>query len=181
MGQTPKTDCYSEVKTAFAIIKAGSYSGFEIDLDKTSYTINKQPYSVEKGDIFILSAAHQAEYVARQISYLYDTPKQNTSFVGELLCVRANSSIDSMYLYSLLSTNIYKTLLNREKRGQTSHLYAQDIRRILIPVPPPEKQKEIAMHIEDLRLQAKTLREEGNIILDDAKRKVEQMIIGESM
>ena len=181
VGQTPKTDCYSEVKTAFAIIKAGSYSGFEIDLDKTSYTINKQPYSVEKGDIFILSAAHQAEYVARQISYLYDTPKQNTSFVGELLCVRANSSIDSMYLYSLLSTNIYKTLLNREKRGQTSHLYAQDIRRILIPVPPPEKQKEIAMHIEDLRLQAKTLREEGNIILDDAKRKVEQMIIGESM
>ena len=85
-----------------------------------------------------------------------------------------------MYLFSLLSTQVYKTLLNREKRGQTSHLYSNDVSRILIPLPPIEKQNDIAKHIETLRLKAKTLQAEGKAILEDAKRKVEQMIIGNS-
>ena len=103
-GQTPKSDCYKIEKTDFPIIKVGSYSGFEIDLNKVAYTIDKQPYSIKKGDIFILSSAHQAEYIAKQIYYLSDIPMPNTSFVGELLCLRANESVNSMYLYSLLST-----------------------------------------------------------------------------
>lgn len=50
-----------------------------------------------------------------------------------------------------------------------------------VPLPSKRKQQEIVNYIEGIRIQAKTLREEGNIILDNAKRKVEQMIIGESM
>ena len=50
-----------------------------------------------------------------------------------------------------------------------------------VPLPSKRKQQEIVNYVEGIRIQAKTLREEGNIILDDAKRKVEQMIIGESM
>lgn len=176
-GQTPKSDCYTENVTEYPIIKVGSYTGFEIDLNKISYTINKQTYSVQKGDIFILSAAHQAEYIAKQISYLSDTPAPNTSFVGELLCVRSQKSVNSMYLYSLLSTTLYKTLLNREKRGQTSHLYSQDVKQILVPIPPIEKQNDIAEHIENIRLQAKILQKDGSTILENAKREVEQMII----
>lgn len=177
-GQTPKSDCYTEEETDFPIIKAGSYNGHEIDLGKVSYTTKKQSYSVQKGDIFILSAAHQAEYIAKQICYLNEVPRQNTSFVGELLCIRASVLVNSMYLYSLLSTQVYKTLLNREKRGQTSHLYAKDVSRVLIPLPPIEKQNEIAKHIEEIRLRAKVLQAEGKAILEDAKRKVEEMIIG---
>jgi restriction endonuclease S subunit len=83
-----------------------------------------------------------------------------------------------MFLYSLLSTSIYKTLLNREKRGQTSHLYAQDVRHIRIPISPINKQNTIAEHIKSLRMNAKALQAEGKAILEDAKRKVEEMIIG---
>ena len=50
-----------------------------------------------------------------------------------------------------------------------------------VPLPSIRKQQEIVDYIARIRIQVKTLREEGNIILDDAKRKVEQMIIGESM
>ena len=178
-GQTPKSDCYTKEQTTFPIIKAGSYTGFEIDLDKVAYTTTKQNYSVQKNDIFILSAAHQAEYIAKQICYLSTSPCPNTSFVGELLCIRANNYTNPMYLYSLLSTGIYKTLLNREKRGQTSHLYAQDVKQILIPIPPIDKQNIIAGHIEEIRLKAKALQAEGKAILEDAKLKVEQMIMGE--
>ena len=179
VGQTPKSEYYSDTETDFPIIKAGSYTGSEIDLSKVAFTINKQSYTIKKGDIFILSAAHQAEYIAKQICYLHDTPKPNTSFVGELLCVRASEIVNSMYLYSVLSTKVYKTLLNREKRGQTSHLYAQDVKQIFVPIPPIEKQNCIAKHIEELRTRAKALQAEGKVILEEAKRKVEQMIIGE--
>ena len=178
VGQTPKSEYYSDTKTDFPIIKAGCYTGSEIDLSKVSFTINKQAYTIKKGDIFILSAAHQAEYIAKQICYLHDTPKPNTSFVGELLCVRASETVNSMYLYSVLSTKVYKTLLNREKRGQTSHLYAQDVKQLFVPIPPIAKQNCIAKHIEELRTRAKALQAEGKVILEDAKRKVEQMIIG---
>lgn len=177
VGQTPKSEYYSDTKTDFPIIKAGCYTGSEIDLSKVSFTINKQAYTIKKGDIFILSAAHQAEYIAKQICYLHNTPKPNTSFVGELLCVRASETVNSMYLYSVLSTKVYKTLLNREKRGQTSHLYAQDVKQLFVPIPPIAKQNCIAKHIEELRTRAKALQAEGKAILEDAKRKVEQMII----
>lgn len=180
-GQTPKSKFYSEVKTNYPIIKAGSYSGFEIDLNKAAYTTCRQPYSVQRGDIFILSAAHQAEYIAKQICYLPVTPAQNTSFVGELICIRAKQGVNSLYLFSLLSTTLYKTLLNREKRGQTSHLYSQDVKRILAPLPPVEIQNRIANHIEKVILRAKQLQIEGKEILDKSKQEIERMITNVSI
>lgn len=46
-----------------------------------------------------------------------------------------------------------------------------------IPLPPLNKQQEIADHIYALRQQAKNLQEEGNTILENAKREIEQMIM----
>lgn len=46
-----------------------------------------------------------------------------------------------------------------------------------LPLPPKEKQMEIANHVYEMRQQAKSLQEEGKRILDDAKQEVEQMII----
>lgn len=68
--------------------------------------------------------------------------------------------------------------MNREKRGQTSHLYSQDVKQILVPIPPIEKQNDIAEHIKSIRLQAKILQKEGTTILENAKREIERMIIG---
>ncbi len=46
-----------------------------------------------------------------------------------------------------------------------------------IPLPPKEKQVEIANHVYELRKQARTLQEEGKTILENAKLEVERMII----
>lgn len=46
-----------------------------------------------------------------------------------------------------------------------------------IPLPPIEKQVEIANHVYELRQQAKGLQEEGMRILEKAKLEVEQMIL----
>lgn len=48
-----------------------------------------------------------------------------------------------------------------------------------VPLPPKAKQQQIVNYIADIRTRAKALQAEGKAILEDAKRKVEQMIIGE--
>lgn len=179
-GKTPARDEYSEEPTSYPIIKVASYSGDLIDLQKTNFAVSKQPYTVEKGDIFVLSAAHQADYVGRFVKQLEDDPEIQTSFVGELICFRANNTIiNPYYLFGLFTSKTFQTLMNREKRGQTSHIYSNDIKHILIPLPPLEKQNEIADHIQTIRDQAKQLRAEAAAGLEQAKREVEAMILGQ--
>ena len=48
-----------------------------------------------------------------------------------------------------------------------------------VPLPSKVKQKEIVAYTADIRARAKALQTEGKTILENAKRKVEQMIIGE--
>ncbi len=179
-GKTAASSEYSDEKTDYPIIKVGSYSAEFIDLNKCDYTKSANNIEAQNGDIFILSAAHQAEYVGRFIKYLNEEPKVPTAYVGELICVRANNSVcNSMYLFSLLSLDVFKTLINREKTGQTSHVYGKDIKHIKIPIPPIEKQNEIADHIRRIREQAKQLQKEAIEELEMAKKEVEQIILGE--
>lgn len=46
-----------------------------------------------------------------------------------------------------------------------------------LPLPPKEKQVEIANHVYELRQQAKALQEKGKQILESAKQEVEQLIL----
>lgn len=179
-GKTPASSEYSDEITEFPIIKAGSYTSEYIDLDKLDYTKTKNNLKVEKGDIFILSAAHQSQYVGKQIKILNDEVDKQISYVGELICIRTiKEACNPMYLFSLLNLDIFKTLLNREKTGQTSHIYGKDIKHIKIPLPPIEKQNEIADYIQTIRDNAKQLQNEAKIALEDAKIEVEKLILGE--
>lgn len=176
-GKTPASSEYIE-SGGVPIIKVGSYTNSSIDLSKVSYSTAKPSKSVKAGDIFVLSAAHQAEYVGKHIKYLSVQPQEATSYVGELICIRSNEKTSSMFLFSVLNLDVYKTLINREKRGQTSHVYSKDLKNIQIPLPPLEKQNEIATHIQGIREQAKQLQEEAKQILAQAKQEVEKMILG---
>jgi restriction endonuclease S subunit len=180
-GKTPAYMEYSDVSTKYPIIKAGSYTEDYIDLKKCDYTLTAQYLEVKKGDIFILSAAHQAEYVGKHIKYLNEEPEIKTSFVGELICVRSSERYNSVFLFSLLGTNIYKTLINREKTGQTSHVYSKNLKFLPIPDVPLSKQNQIADYIQKTRTKAKSLQEEAQNILEQAKNEVEQVILGNSI
>ena len=178
-GKTPSSSEYSKDNTVYPIIKVSSYKDYKIDVEKVAFATKEQPFNILKGDIFILSAAHQAEYVGKHIKYLEETPKCPTSFVGELLCIRVNEEkLLSNYLFSLLNTKYYKILINREKTGQTSHIYPKDVESIKIPLPPLQKQNEIAVHISKIRNKANTLKQEGKEILEQTKQEVERMILG---
>ena len=49
----------------------------------------------------------------------------------------------------------------------------------IVVKPPFSKQQEIVDCITNIRTRAKALQAEGKAILEDAKRKVEEMILGE--
>lgn len=55
---------------------------------------------------------------------------------------------------------------------------ASYLENIDLPLPPKEKQLEIARHVYDLRQRAKALQEDGKRQLEEAKQEVETMILG---
>lgn len=182
-GKTPARLDYSEEETVYPLIKVASYSRDEIDLNKVGFAVSHQPRTAKKGDIFVLAAAHQPGFVGRFVKYLALEPTVPTSFVGELICVRADESVlAGDYLYALLSCSIFQTLLNREKRGQTSHIYPRDICKLQIPVPQSRiDQDRIAQRVTDIRERAKGLLAQACSDLEQAKRDIEALILGKEV
>ena len=80
---------------------------------------------------------------------------------------------------NLLNTDLYQTLILRNSVGGAQpNISETDIMKLHIPLPPLEKQNEIAEHIEKVRAQAKALQLEAEEILASAKQQVEQKILG---
>ena len=94
-------------------------------------------------------------------------------FSGDLLRLRSNTGINSMYLLFILDHQIGQIQFNRWINGSTNgHLAPKDVGRILIPRLKSDKEDKIAT------LVAKALerRLESENLLDQAKSRVEQLI-----
>lgn len=93
--------------------------------------------------------------------------------------VRLKEGNDIQYIKELIKSRVGQLSLNRLKRPVArANINLEEISTIKIPLPPLAKQQEIANHIYSIRQQAKQLQEEGKTILENAKKEVEQMIIG---
>ena len=89
--------------------------------------------------------------------------------------------LHSDYLFSFLKTihNIKITDLMQSQTNGIRNLIMREYLNIQIPLPPLEKQTEIADHISALRSQAKQLQHEAQTELERAKSEVERMILGD--
>lgn len=180
-GKTPSKELYDQENDqvgSVPIIKAGTASGRFVDLKRLEYA--KADFAkgkkAQKGDIFILSAAHQASYVGKNVSILETEPPQDTFFVGELICVRANpAKALSEYLFGFLSSRVGYLLLNREKRGQTSHIYPEDIRNIVLPIPSLKDQAKIVSVLMQAYEQKRKKEQEIKTILAS----IDSFVLGE--
>lgn len=83
------------------------------------------------------------------------------------------------YLYEVL--RYLQSVIYRLQVGAAQpHVYPSDLMNIQIPCLPIEQQKTIVKNTTNLRQQAKELQTEGKAILENAKKDVERMIMGES-
>ena len=82
------------------------------------------------------------------------------------------------YLFEVLKLQ-QKSIYKSQTGAAQPHIYATDLQMLNIPNVSIEKQQEIIYYVADIRTRAKKLQEEGRIILENAKRAVERMIIGD--
>ena len=88
--------------------------------------------------------------------------------------------VESGYLEIFLNSYIGQKQFDRIKIGAIMGSLSQEALKFMqILLPPLEKQTEIANHIQSIRSQAKALQHEATRVLEEAKREVEKMILGE--
>lgn len=81
------------------------------------------------------------------------------------------------YLFEVLK--LQQQAIYRLQTGAAQpHVYVSDLQTLNIPVVSLQKQREIVTHIQSIRQKARTLQEEGETILAEAKQRVEKMIMG---
>lgn len=81
------------------------------------------------------------------------------------------------YLFEVLKLQ-QKAIYRLQTGAAQPHVYAADLQMLNIPNIPIEQQHKIVDYIDNLRNMAKTLQEEGRIILDEAKHEIERQIMG---
>jgi restriction endonuclease S subunit len=180
-GKTPPKDDYSDEGNL--ILKVNCLRNNKVLWWKLSYFKDGVPAvkTIKNNDILLLSSAHQGEYLGKNpcIAEIPSTLKDDKIyFVGEIISISADTNkINPYYLLAILKLKEYYLLVNREKRGQTSHLYSNDLGKVKIPLPPLSVQNKIADEIKRRMQKAETLQKEAKEELEKAKLEVEKIIL----
>lgn len=182
-GITPKSggDAYVDDRlNGIPFIRSGNINiDGELDFNDLLYirpnihnTIMKSS-QVRKNDLMIAIVGATIGQVG---IYVFD----NEANINQAIAlVRLKDGINVEYVKELIKSSIGQLSLNRLKRPVArANINLEEIATIQVVLPPFEVQQKIATQIQSIRQQAKALQAEGKAILEDTKRKVEQMIIG---
>lgn len=93
-----------------------------------------------------------------------------------------NNDLDVYYLHALFRMKRLRKAATRYFSGSSGHQRVDDafFKRLEIPIPPLEKQEEISLHVYAIREQAKNLRREAEQVLEQAKCRVEEILLSGS-
>jgi restriction endonuclease S subunit len=159
------------------IIKSDIYVGLEnIESNTGNYIVTKEKDTISSA----------LRFKKGQILFPKLRPYLNKVYFAEFegICstefhVLSAHNIDSRYLqYCLLSKLTLEQTTSLMTGNTLPRLQSSDIANIQIPAPSPSKQREIADYISAIRAEAKALEQEANVILEQAKKKVEELILG---
>ncbi|TWP28275.1 hypothetical protein ETU08_11235 [Apibacter muscae] len=108
-------------------------------------------------------------------------PKVLEANINQALAqIELKKDINPFFISEILNSSIGKIQMDRLSRPAVqANINFEEIKSIKIPLPPIEKQNEIAEHIQGIRAQAKELQEQAQKILEEAKQEVEKMILGD--
>ena len=143
-GKTPSRKDYTQ--DGLFVVKVGNLTGNGINwqprdrnfIDCSEISRRaKQNLIIKKGDILLTSSAHSVVYIAKKVDIVHHIPQWvggNASIVGEVMLLRPDKQkIDSYALLAYLRFPSVVDQIQRLVRGQTAHLYADDLLNIPIP------------------------------------------------
>lgn len=183
-GITPKSkgDAYTEDKEmGVPFIRSGNIS-IEGELDFNDLLYLKPEIhetlmhssQLQKNDILIAIVGATIGQVG---IYLYDGEANINQAIA---LVRLKDGYNIQFIKELIKSSIGQLSLDRLKRPVArANINLEEISTIKVVLPPLDKQQEIANHILEIRKQAKALQDEGKNVLEQAKKEVERIIIGE--
>ncbi|HLO88488.1 MAG TPA: N-6 DNA methylase, partial [Nostocaceae cyanobacterium] len=143
-------------------------------------TANKieDKYILKNNDLLI---ARSGNTVGKSYLHKSDSVDYKCFYAGYMIrfIIDTNKALPD-YIFYYLQSKPYKQWVKAIQRitGQPN-INAEEYKSLVIPLPPLEKQIEIAAHITAIRHQAKQLQQEAEIELEQAKKEVEAMILGE--
>ena len=103
---------------------------------------------------------------------------ENYIISSGILRIKTNDFINNYFLNYLISTKLYNQLSERVSIGTViKHLTIEDWLKLSIPIPPLEKQLEIAEHISTIRKQAQDLKDQTKLLLEKANKEIEDILL----
>ena len=154
----------------------------EVDLKDIKYIDSNieldDSMKLRSNDIFICTASGSKEHAGKVAFIEDDTDLYFGGFMGVLRVF--NKNVHPRYLFEYLASCIFRTHLFRNLGGTNiNNINFTMLSLLKIPLPPLPKQKEIASHIREIREQAKQLQVEAEQTMQEAKKQIEKMILGE--
>ena len=154
----------------------------EVDLKDIKYIDSNieldDSMKLRSNDIFICTASGSKEHAGKVAFIEDDTDLYFGGFMGVLRVF--NKNVHPRYLFEYLASCIFRTHLFRNLGGTNiNNINFTMLSPLKIPLPPLPKQKEIASHIREIREQAKQLQVEADKTMQEAKKQIEKMILGE--
>ena len=116
-----------------------------------------------------------------KIGIVSDTAHIGQNINEHLFLLRTKDDINPIFLLNYLNSCFGKLQIQREVTGATVTGITRDVvKRLKIILPDIEKQTEIADHISEIRSNVKRLQQEADTILEQAKERVEQILLVEA-
>ena len=137
--------------------------------------------SIAEGDIIVEKSGGSEEQPVGRVAFIDNELLElyNIGFSNFLFKFKVKD-INPQYLYFYLKT-MYNIGVTDSMQSQTNvirNLIVKEFLSQIVVKPPYFKQQDIVNYITNIRTRAKALQAEGKAILEEAKRKIEQMIIG---
>lgn len=160
---TGKTPSKAEYRSAgHPVIKVGNLSGNGIRIGNVErqyvddeYLAKKPKFTLEDGDIIFTATAHGPKWIGLKVDMFMSDAlgvDQNAVACGEVLVLRLAESaeISPHYLLMFLRSGAGYQALQKCIRGQSGHIYKQDVAEIMIPSPSNFEEGDIRQAIESL-------------------------------
>ena len=148
--------------------------------------INRAKYhslDIQTNDLLIEKSGGSENQPVGRISILTKELTDNYSlgysnFVHKIRIDEREVIAEFVFNYLKTIHNIKITDVMQSQTNGIRNLIMNEFLNLPIPIPPLEKQKEIANHITNIRQQAQALKELTNALLQQASKEIEDILIG---
>ncbi len=148
----------------------------QIDINNATYLPEDfydvyEDFQIKKDDLLIAMTGATIGKVG-----IYD--HEEKSLLNQRNGIIKPININSAYLMSLLNLNVFQNIILRNSNGGAQpNISETDIMKIKIPVPPIEKQIEIAHQITQIRQEAQALKGKTKLSLQKANEEIEELLL----